>query len=160
MPIRLGPIMKYASPEWQETPVLAQIREALREVEHVRNALLAMERNAMASENLHKAGMANRAFASVNQKLGQAGVPGADKLAEAQQKSAGMAGMMSVAINQQHMQQLNGWMQSLSESEMGLRVLLAPHDSGGTAHTFAADRARFLQEQAQKWRSLRKSMNF
>jgi hypothetical protein len=39
---------KYSDPLWQTNPVLAQIREALSEVEHIRAALKALEAKAMA----------------------------------------------------------------------------------------------------------------
>jgi hypothetical protein len=37
---------KYADPLWQTNPVLAQVREALKEVEHIRMALLEIEADA------------------------------------------------------------------------------------------------------------------
>lgn len=124
--------MKYSDPLWRTNPVLAQVREALNEVEHIRSALKDLESIAG----------------------GHMGAPAT----EVKVMLEAIAKMMNLPA----LKRLDGWSSSLTESEIGLWAMLAskPQSQSPFAaplvldDSFGQRRKSFIDKQVLKWDSI------
>lgn len=133
---------KYDRPEWKKTPVAAQVREALREVEQVKMVLLSLQ---------HKATQFDEYFQQRAGYLKQRVGKGLKKQqADLLEKAEKTMGNWSLEAARADLVRLDGWMKSLTESEMGLHSLLSPGYSG-PATDFVVKRSIFVKEEGRRW---------
>ncbi len=137
---------KYERPEWKKTPIRAQIDEALREVEQVRSVLLALRNKAAQLDEYHQL------------RMGYVKQRPTGELSDADRDKAWKPVMKMGEFARSHaageLSQLDGWMKSLTESELALNVLRSPSITGGGSD-FVVKRSIFLKEQGQAWTGIR-----
>lgn len=151
---------KYDSPEWKYDPIRTQIREALKEVEQVRSALMALERIVPSLESYRKE--------ALSRSTPLKGSTGKDTIGESVSKglvqgvAQGMARESTMSVQnaalrfaEVELSRLKGWMESLCESELGLIAILSGNFN---SRMFVAQRTVFLGQEAQKWERRRMIM--
>ncbi len=129
---------KYASAEWKKAPIRAQIDEALKEVEQVKAALLALKSKAAELDEYHQIRVAY-----AKQQSG-----GADR--DKAWKPVAKMGEFARTTATGELLRLEGWMKSLIESELALNTLLSPSGSSG-AIDYMVSRTSFIKDQADSW---------
>ncbi|MGL4240926.1 MAG: hypothetical protein ACRCTI_07420, partial [Beijerinckiaceae bacterium] len=111
---------KYDTPEWRKSPIRAQLREALNEIEHLRAALQNLDRRAALLDRMHSGSVAHRSVALAARLVGLNAGEQANRAASLNMATAGWAQAVSELVK------IEGWMKSLNESEIGLFAMLAP----------------------------------
>ena len=136
---------KYHTPEWKKTPVQAQIREALKEIEQVRAAWKALEKIAVHIEIKYQAALeAKHRWAE-----GRRGDNVAKIAAEFSFTRSTELSMGGLRIAEDQLKQLKQAMLDLCESEMGLFALMTPGFTA--ANWFLVERKSYLEREAAKF---------
>jgi hypothetical protein len=138
---------KYSTPEWRKTPIRAQIDEALREVEQVKAALLALKSKATQLDEFHRMRVGyvkNRPKTPDNDMAAQ----------EKAWKPIAKMGEWAQSTATGELSRLDGWMKSLVESELALNTLLSPSGTQGAVN-YMVDRSNFLKKQTDSWLQIR-----
>lgn len=133
---------KYETPQWRNAPIRAQINEALKEVEKVREVWADLLKIADTLDEFHRNMIKQKRI-----DLGKNAAP--DKALYL--KLANGAQWMA----EQELKRLDGWMISLCESEIGLQAMLSASFNG--PRIFQQLRNEKLAQQAQRWAYLKET---
>lgn len=131
---------KYDKPEWRTTPVRAQIDEALREVDQIKQVLQSLRSKAPQLDHWYQA----RKVALTD--------PGKDRALSNMRLLGDWQGNLAKV----ELDKLDGWVKSLLESELGLQAMV----TGGSAFSgdvmpFYVNRSRWYEAEFKSWQSIR-----
>ena len=135
---------KYNRPEWVSTPISAQISEALKEVEQVRSALMALQSKAAQLNEYHQ-----MRVEFTKQQMSQPSLSAADK--QKLQNAVAKIGNFGVPDAGKDLERLDRWFKSLLESEMGLHALIK-----GDVSQLAAALETFVKDESMAWQTIRR----